>query len=291
MTQILERLSNYSSLVNELIRSQLSAWTVGNPAGIGNNLVGKRLIRAAREARGADWRFTDNAAAELERDGYVRLGDIYDRPLVERLSAELDAAMNDPGLSAPSNQAVERGNPDASRYLIDPISAISDLRLLINDRVETVLKAYFGGHFQWTQTVVYRTFHIEDQTREFYSNIWHYDRMHTAYLQLFVYLSPDVTMNETGAFRIHTRDFSRKIMRAGFFHRRIVTAKARRMLEDPDRVDCIEGTIGTPFIAANAWCLHRAGVPSAGRHRDVAVFSLIPSERPFEGVMKTLPNG
>ena len=286
-----ERLLNYSSVFAEAFRIQLSSRFYGNAVGRRYNRLGRRLISNAQAARGADWSYSDSAAMELAREGYVRLGDIYDRSQVDRLSAEIEHAMTDPVLSAPANQASERGNAEASRCLPAPLAVLPDLGLLINSRVQNVLRAYFGGEFQWTQTVAYRTRHIADESQEVYSNLWHYDYIHTAYLQLFVYLSPDVTATETGAFRIHSKNSSQEILRKGFLHRRLVTKTARRMLDDPDRIDCIEGTAGTAFLVSNAHCLHRAGVPLPGRHRDVVVFSFIPSAEPFDGEMRPSPFG
>jgi hypothetical protein len=287
----IERLINYVSLIAEISLSGLSAFLFGNAAGIANNRLGERLLSEAKKARGDGWQYEDPAAQDLTRLGYARLKISYDAGLIDRLSKDLDRAINDPQKSAPSNQAQERKHPEASRSLLNPLETIPDLALLIDDNVRNVLWSYFGGHFQWTQTVVYRTFNIPDESKEVYSNIWHFDRLHTAYLQLFVYLSPNVTAEETGAFRIHSRSSSREILRKGFLHRRIMTKSARRMLDDPSRVDCIEGVAGTAFITANAWCLHRAGVPKPQHHRDVAVFSLIPSTEPFDGKMRPSPVG
>lgn len=278
------KIANYLSVLGEIVSAQMSVWTFGNPVGIRNNLTGRRLARQARAARAAQgWPEANPHAAVLAENGFVFLGNKYDPALIASLSRQVDALMADPDKSRPAAQAVERGDPDASRYVVDPAKAVPDLRHLIDDRIEALLKSYFGGHFQWTRTAIYRTSHIEDASREVYSNIWHTDRINTSYLQLFVYLSRNVNREETGAFEIHTRKRSARISRSGFLHRRIVLGPARRLLEDPEAITYMEGDAGTAFVVANAYCIHRAGVPAPGWHRDVVLFAFIPATEAFDG--------
>lgn len=86
---------------------------------------------------------------------------------------------------------------------------------------------------------------------------------------MFVALS-DID-DDCGPLHFLPRPATRRILRAGFKSRHDYGLPIER-IEDPGHIQKFTGPRGSVIFVNVTQCLHRAGVPVAGRYRDIAEF-------------------
>jgi len=86
---------------------------------------------------------------------------------------------------------------------------------------------------------------------------------------------------EAGATLLHPISSTREIMRSGFHSRYWISRRARALLESPARIVYGDGPAGTALFFNAQLCVHRAGIPQAGLHRDMVQFVIDPSPVPL----------
>lgn len=250
----------------------------GNDAGLQNNLQARRQLSRFRAAGTGIPHADDNETEFLKAQGYVRIDAGYDPTLLAAIRAKFHQALDDPRASRGIGPRVR----DAIEGIVDPLRRIPEIEQLLTPRIARVIEGYYGSHFRIEYVRLWRNNHVaaELANTDVYSNLWHNDQEPVTTLKLFVYLTAGVT-RDTGALRFHSIPNTKKIMRAGYMRRRAILPPARRLLEDQNRILYFEGGIGDTCILNPALCLHRAGVPRQGAHRDIAQFTFLPSDRPL----------
>ncbi len=129
------------------------------------------------------------------------------------------------------------------------------------------LRAATGGGFRVVSYFAWRIHHLPSSNeQETYAERWHSDGLRTDAYKVFVFLN-DVT-REDGGTVIADRDTTRAACRAGYRTRNNYGGAAP-ILAALDRAGGMCGPAGTVYIVNTSFCLHRAGVPAPGRHRDV----------------------
>jgi hypothetical protein len=243
-----------------------------------NNLQARRQLNRF-SAVTPEFRSLANAKADvLKRDGYVRLQPRYSPELLRTIRTRFQSAIDDPAASRGIGPRLR----EAIRGIVNPLEHVPEVEQLLTPDVQNVVRAYYGSHFRVEHVRLWRNNHVtgEFARQDVYSNLWHNDQEPVTMIKLFVYLTDGVT-RDTGATHCHTIPNTKKIMRAGYVRRRAILPPARRLLEDEQRITYFEGGIGDACILNPSLCLHRAGVPKAGSHRDIAQFTFLPSDRPL----------
>jgi hypothetical protein len=264
----------------KLAFGQVARLYYGNDAGMKNNRVAlKELGRIRSSVKGeAQADVGDPKAKFLRENGYVLLRGAYDRGLVDRIRAQYVALLDDANHSAFNGPRIK----EASRAVIDPAHLIPEIRELLTPEVCRCLRGYYGAHFGVKSVRAWRILPVPNVSaaQDVYSNLWHSDPFPVTGLRLFVLLSDGVT-RETGATCLHPVASTKAIMRSGYFRRRLIVGKAKRLINDPSRTVYFEGGLGDACICNVQTCLHKAGVPKPGTSRDIIQFHIVPSDKPL----------
>ena len=250
----------------------------GNDAGLVNNVRARRELSRYRALAPELGRVTNSGAEILKRDGYVRLQPRYDPHLLAVIRTKFHSAIDD----ASASRGIGPRLREAIRGIVNPLDRIPEVEQLLTPEMRDLICAYYGSHFRVDHVRLWRNNHVSGEfaQQDVYSNLWHNDQEPVTMIKLFVYLTDGVT-RETGATRFHTIPNTKQIMRAGYMRRRAILPPARRLLEDERRIMYFEGGVGDACILNPSLCLHRAGVPKVGCHRDIAQFTFLPSDRPL----------
>lgn len=248
----------------------------GNDARLGNNERGRRHLRQMRKAVGAGLAIqSDNQVDQLRRNGFVKVSLGYSETLLNTVCRKVCQLIDDPAHSEP----VARQN--VARRIVDFLHKVPECRQFVTREIHGLLQSFYGTFFRISTVKCWRIQHIPnwDGRSEFYSNSWHCDEDPIWRIKLFVNLS-NVTP-ETGAFRLHTIESTKEIMRSGYLSRQWIIGKAKRLVEDPRRVVYADGPIGSSILCNAQLCLHRAGIPQVGHHRDIIEFTFWPAAEPL----------
>lgn len=270
----------------KLASSLLSSAIFGNDIGVENNMRGMFVLNRCRRAfrppqDGFPPRVID-AASELRRTGILSLPKFYDSALMQRIVGELAEMLRNPRTSKPRDVAIIHGVPEATRNLRNPLKTLPDLAKLVSPELISVLEAYYDSNPRIVALQVYRNSHVDLnalKAKEIFSSRWHFDRQHSAYVQLMVLFTDDVT-RQTGAYETHDILTSKQFVRSGYITRSRIYGKAARLIDDPKVIHYFEGGIGDAMLTNNTLCLHRAGIPKPGSVRDVMMIHFEPAERP-----------
>lgn len=251
----------------------------GNDAGFLNNYRSRReLAKLASTSPAPPVDVDAEDLAFLKAQGFVELGVPHDKALLDTVHRKYQQLIADPAAS----RALGQGLKEGQRVVLDPVRRIPEIMNLLNPEIQAVFTSLFGTHLKVDHVRAWRNASLPSshENRDVYSNLWHNDEFSTNTYRVFVYLTDGVD-RDTGAFRCHPIPSTSEIVRSGYLRRSIILGKAKHMIEDPARIVYVEGGIGTTFIANPQLCLHRAGVPRPGTHRDVVQFTVSPSDAPL----------
>jgi hypothetical protein len=264
--------------VYRLVFGELPRLYYGNDAGLSQNFHARRELKTLQARMPPAAAPVDGRAERLRRDGFLPLGKPYPPELVATIRARVSDLVVDPSASRPLGPRVK----EAIRGIVDPLERIPEIAQLLSEDVQAVLRGYFGTHFRVEHVRVWRNVHVPSglAQQDVYSNLWHNDHDPVTLLRLFVYMTDGVT-RETGATNLHTIPVTKQIIRRGYLRRRAILPPARRLLEDPARIQYFEGDAGSAALLNPQLCLHRATVPRAGAHRDMVQFTIAPSPAPL----------
>lgn len=203
---------------------------------------------------------------EFDNTGYLPLKPV-DRSIMETIRAKYLAMIDNPESSEDNaNKEAKRLGVSFSRIIWDVFDKIPEAQFVVTDEVREVVRAHYGRDFIIHRSSAWRTEHIPEQykTISAYSNRWHNDNRPTQWCKIFVHLQ-DITEAD-GPFHTLSRSDSDFVLRSGF--------KNRRNYGLPD--ETIEdlayrsvGPLGSILLSNTEWCMHRAGVPERGHHRDM----------------------
>jgi hypothetical protein len=244
----------------------------GNTAGLQNNVSGV-LKNIGKDAPSSE------LALELKTKGFVSLGKIYDDSFINSIKSKYDKMIEDDKYSFA--RIGHEGHVFTRQLRNDPCP-IQEFSQLFSDKIKGIMTEYFGGNFQIKRLIASRNYHIPPEIqakREFYADHWHCDaRDVDSYWKVFVLLS-DVT-DDDGPLHLHPRERTKELIKMGFGTRDDYKL-SDDILYDPQYLVKHTGPVGTVVIGNPAICLHRAGVPSSGRTRDMVYLIMSRSKEPF----------
>jgi len=166
--------------------------------------------------------------------------------------------------------------------LYKPQERIPEIKLLITDEVDELLRTYYGSSYYIKSIQLWRNSfvpHVDSEKDIGIANAFHNDGSPRLDLRMFVLLSDGVTRN-TGSTRFHDKEDSKKIARKlGYFSRRFFTADVKNMILAKDKLRFFEGDTGDICFINTQECLHASTIPEIGSHRDVVQFEISPSNK------------
>jgi hypothetical protein len=209
---------------------------------------------------------------ELHREGYVQLKPGVSRELLDTMHNKADR------LFATSEFCT---TPiDGAIRLKDGIRKIPEISQLFTSDIVQTVENYYGSFFKIYWVQAYRTLPTDKDADA--SFLWHVDNCPPQVVKLMVYLTD--TQENTGAFRLKPRPLSTQMLSRGFFDRS-KNDRFAHILNDANTTKIFEGPKGTSILFLNWACVHRAKHPEI-KHRDVAVFFLVPSLVPWDQHLK-----
>jgi hypothetical protein len=262
-----------------------------------NHLLGRLRLRRARAAR----RLRAEGApgfAGFAAQGFIHLPEgTFDASLVAAIAAAAAERMEDDRHSLPTGQNLarqERLFPGRvyARRLIDP-REIPEIEALAGPRMRQIVEGCYRAHVAIVSVDCYRIYHVEPEVRrriDAYSHWWHFDQRPVDICKLFINLTP--VTPEDGPFTIATIETSCRLLRSAAFRGR---SDADFELADRHRREGgtarLLGPPGSAMLCNTQLCLHRAGVPAPGRHRDLLqlVFAASPQPLPERWLAATDP--
>ncbi|HEV2145975.1 MAG TPA: hypothetical protein VGR37_01015 [Longimicrobiaceae bacterium] len=253
----------------------------GNAAGFRNNREPMRELRAfraefARHGNAVPGEPYASSARFLRESGYLLIERRYQGPHFDTMRARYAELMEDPERSASTSTG-------ATRFILDPVAGIPELRHLLTEELEQTLLAYYGTYFRIEGVRAWRNHHVPNVsvTDDVFSNTFHCDAFPVTGLRLFVYFNDGVN-RDTGAFRFHDKASTREIVRSpGYFRRNMLSRSIKERLLDPHRLRILEGDAGASMLCNVQECLHAAGVPRPGSHRDIVQLLIAPTNEPY----------
>lgn len=251
----------------------------GNTTPAVNNISG-RLAFMRPTVRFGTGVFRSARAREFRRSGIAVLGIPFDQNLINEIAGFFARMIEDDRHSSPFAERpvtlARIANRSYGRKLHDPRSVPKLEALMVPDIIER-LEDHYGAHFRIVTVEMYRTYHVEPHIHaqvDAYSCWWHCDQRPTDLVKLFVNLS-DVDAG-AGPFMAATKAMTAQLLRSERFHRRHEAAFEPNERDlTSGRVVALTGPAGMTMLCNTQECLHRAGVPQPGRHRDLLQFMLI----------------
>ena len=263
----------YNVYVTRLFFGQISRMIFGNDAGFKENLIGRYEVRKASS-------ITSKAPAQnkyseiLSNDGFVVLGEIFDKNLILKIQAKFQALI------------LEEEKKGKNKYINFPEIAkqIPEIEHLLTPEISQTLRTYYqGGNFWLMSVQAWRNYHWPEaaSNKDINSNLWHNDATPTNILKLFIFLSDGVSKNN-GATRMLSIKNTRKVMRTGYFNRQFIFGNAKRIAGNEANINYMEGGTGTSFIFNPQLCLHGAGVAMPNSFRDALCLQFAPTPVPLD---------
>jgi hypothetical protein len=246
-----------------------------NTVRFSDNLVGKSklsLFRLFFPITGHEVTYSK----KLREFGYVEMGPHEDQDLLNEVA---DQAAN---MFQDEREFSFRGNGKYAKQL--DTGQIPQVYNLLNDDIITILESYYKCSFDIVEkrSKIYRTTHVPPEiakSTEAYSNYWHCDRHTPDMVKMFIYLT-DVT-ERNGPFTYVDRTATRRLVENYDFSNSVRSELGvpGNFVESRMDVQRFTGPSGSIAICDTQNCLHRAGVPSHGEHRDLVTFQFAPSRR------------
>lgn len=262
-----------------------------------NHLLGRLRLRRARAARRLR---AENAPGfpGFATQGFIHLPrGTFDASLVAAIAAAAAERMEDDRHALPTGQNLarqERLFPGRvyARRLIDP-REIKEIEALAGPKMRQIVEGCYRAHVAIVSVECYRIYHIEPEVCrriDAYSHWWHFDQRPVDICKLFVNLTP--VTPEDGPFTIATIEASRRLLRTASFRGR--TDADFELADHHWREGAAARLLGPPgsaMLCNTQLCLHRAGVPAPGRHRDLLqlVFAASPWPLPDRWLAATDP--
>lgn len=242
----------------------------GNTTGLKNNFSGS-LQKMGRSYKTPE-------AERLTKDGFLQLGKIYDEKLILEIKKKYDIMIEDDKYSF---ARVSHNGNVYNRQLSNDPCPIPEFSQLLNSKIKNIMSDYFNGNFQIKRIQVSRNYHIPKEIleeREFYSDHWHCDNRDTdSFWKIFILLS-DVT-EQDGPLHLIPQPRTKELMKMGFKTRTNYGLTDDELYDEQFLVKHT-GEIGTVVIGNPTICLHKAGVPAKGHHRDMIYLMLGRSDEP-----------
>lgn len=271
--------------VRVLDKYTLSPALFSHHSGIVGVASGKWKIQQCRRTSDVD--LASGQYEDFKRDHWVDLGQPYDESLIEDIASKYRTYIEQEDHTTTLEydgtvyNRTLRSYGDETYDGFDFGEHIPEINELLRGDIAEAMQTYYGSYFEPDYVQAYRNYHVPDEIvreTEVFSNYWHTDQEPIDFVKLFVTLS-DVS-EEHGPLHLTSRDDTRKIVNFSFNRTEdgvsggVIDEKAGNLLR-------ATGPTGSTFLANTNYLLHRAGVPEKGKHRDMLVIRLSPSQDPL----------
>jgi len=174
-------------------------------------------------------------------------------------------------------------NGQAMSYALTTISSqLQEVNQLLVDKVSDLLQCYYGSYFDIGTVVVWRNKNIPEQFKknnEVFSERWHWDHRSLNMTKLF-YMVDDISLDQ-GPFHFQSKQRSMELIKLGYKDRMDYGLEPE-VIENTEFVNKLTGKAGDILLINTTYCLHKAGNPKKGKHRDIIQFQFFPSSKPLE---------
>ena len=270
------------------LNERLGRRIFGNTNTLSLNLKGAWHIARCRLASGRiKTRPTSLDAGRLKTNGYVRLPERLDPATMADIRAAFEVLIEKPEYHE-ANEKYGRDRTDIHWSIPNAHLRIPAIARVLSSNLRAALEQYYKAYFAVVQVVAYRNYAVpaEIAEGEIYSSNWHCDARRPSLLKLMLNIS-DVT-GQDGPFHVVSRQRTRTLLTMGFKNRHGY-GLPDDVMEDPQHVVKLVGPSGTGMLCCTYRCLHRAGIPAPGRHRDLLRMVFVPSARPLADDWVNLP--
>lgn len=214
-----------------------------------------RLVAMTRPPAPAATPYSREMAARIERDGFLKLDDAFDKDMLRRLRAALSERMcHDQWNPAKGRFRLEDTPADTNNARIIGVEDIPEAQAIAHDpRVIGIVSQYLGCMPKIDEILSWwslpRSGPVEEQ-------FFHRDNPSTRWLKLFIYLS-DVGETEGPHTFVRGSQMTNELLDMG---QRFTDEQVRAQV-DPDRIVRFTGPFGTAFLE-DTYGLHKGEVPT-----------------------------
>jgi len=248
----------------------------GNLSGFKNNIKGKRkLTKSLNRAEGE----SNLQIQELWSKGFLKLGEPHKKSDLDAVRSKYNKMIESDEFSFVRTQYK---GVAYTREILNASKNIPELASLLNNDIIDLIEQYYNSHFEVISVICWRNYHVPPKIvkeTETFSDRWHCDKQNTDYFSLFVVLS-DVT-EEDGPLHFQSIGRTKYLIKNGLGNRHNYNVSPE-LLNNPKYVAKAIGPSGTSFLINTEFCLHKAGIPSHDRFRDIIQFRFSPSKKPLQ---------
>lgn len=246
-----------------------------NDAGLGHNLHG---ILTNLKTKKESIKSIHPKSSELNINGYITLGNPFNSDDWEKIVKKYNQIIED------ENQSSIRTEFEGTVYsrMVDQIyKKIPEISGLLTDEISEIIKQHYKSNFQVHHVLAWRNHHVPPEViakKELLASHWHCDGRDTSRITLLVNLS-NVT-EEHGPLHVQSKQRTKELMSMGFGSRHDYKLSSK-IVDDPKHIVKNIGPSGTAVLCNPQLCLHRAGIPSSGKTRDMLEIRFKPSNEPL----------
>jgi hypothetical protein len=235
----------------------------GNPTGFLQQIRGAKArigsrLRGARMPGGS-------RGKEVLKSGLEILGPVVPASIIEAVNQRFH---QERGVDPKENVTLPDGTALFEGVWFNSGDKIPLAQKAMVPEIVEALRNACGGGFQVISYQAWRTYSIPESvgSKEIYSERWHGDGNRSDVTKVFIFLN-DVTRAHGGTL-IASREETRAACRAGYRDRRTY-GRADEIFQKLEARGGVSGPAGTAYVANTNLCLHRAGIPESGLHRDL----------------------
>ena len=191
-----------------------------------------------------------------------------DDDLIKLIKEKYDDLIEDP------EKSFVRGS-GLSRSLASAHLQIPEISKILNENAKSQIQQFYGTNFSVRHVIAFRNYHVpvDQRSKQHFSELWHYDERDISCLKLFVNISE--VSEHHGPFHILPVSSSKEMLHQGYRDRKDYGNAVPDT--SPGLVKAI-GPSGSALWCNTQICLHRAGLPSLGRTRDIIQFQFFPTK-------------
>lgn len=255
----------------------------GNDSGLIANLVGQLVLQKDRLCSRLSPKDSGLASEckQLHQQGWVKLEGIDFSDSLVSLSKKFEDYCQ--SNIVPDSQRLEASTIGCSD---DFFARFPEVKSILTTKLKAFIEQYYQSHFQILNVHLYRIFPVPQtlsdnkQYRPYGATAcWHNDGSTVESIKMFVLL--DEVDESQGPMFVIGSDETKDIIRAKYFQYQ-QDGLPGSDLEKSAKITKFTGQAGTVLFANPNTCLHRASIPTSGKHRDMLVFYLTSNHKPLD---------